>query len=218
MQKAPKLLIVEDHQMLRQGLISLLNQYDFQVFYEAENGKLAIDLLKDTQPDVILMDIKMPVMNGIEALNIIKRTYPLIKIIMLTGLYDAMYISETAKSGADVFLPKNCNIEELVRAINTIHKNELFIYNNIPEPTPTLERINPNTLIAQQALTTKEIEILLSICAGEARKMMAAKFNITTRTVRYHTYNIYRKTRISDRIDLVKYAIQNGYLGKSSLH
>lgn len=218
MQKAPKLLIVEDHLMLRQGLISLLKQFDFQIIYEAENGKLAIDLLKDIEPDVILMDIQMPVMNGIEALTIIKRSYPSIKIIMLTGLYDNVYITETMARGADVYLPKNCNIEELVSAIYTISKNERFVYENIRElVSDQLEDTNPTVLIAQQALTKKEIEVLLGICKGESRKTMAEKFKITTRTVRYHTYNIQKKTQFSDRFDLIQYAMNNGYLKRDTL-
>jgi NarL family two-component system response regulator YdfI len=213
MQKAPKLLIVEDHLMLRQGLTSLLKQYDFQIIYEAENGKLAIDLLNYIEPDVILMDIQMPVMNGIEALKIIKRTYPSIKIIMLTGLYDDLYISETTARGADVYLPKNCHIEELVSAIKTIHKNEPFVYATIREPLPSpMQGISPAVMIAQEALTNKEIEILLGICKGESRKMMAERFKITTRTVRYHTYNVYRKTQFSDQIGLINYAVANGYI------
>jgi len=85
--KSPKLLIVEDHKLLRQGLVSLLKAYDFQIIYETENGKLAIERLKEIEPDVILMDIHMPVMNGIEALKVIKRTYPLIKVIMFNKIF-----------------------------------------------------------------------------------------------------------------------------------
>lgn len=213
MRKAPKLLIVEDHPMLRQGLTSLLKQFDFSVIYEAGNGRIALDLLKEIEPDIILMDIQMPVMNGIEALKIIKRTYPLIKIIMLTGLYNNSYISETSARGADVYLPKNCNIEELVSAINTISINERFVYGNIQEPIPSpLDDIDPAVLIAQQALTTKEIEILLGICKGESRKEMAIKFNISTNTVKFHTHSIYKKTRFSKKNDLIKYAVTNGYI------
>jgi DNA-binding NarL/FixJ family response regulator len=213
MQKAPKLLIVEDHLMLRQGLSSLLKQYDFQIIYEAENGRLALDLLKEIEPEVILMDIQMPVMNGIEALKIIKRTYPLIKIIMLTGLYNNAYISETMARGADVYLPKNCSIENLVSAINTVSKNEHIIYGEFQEPIPSpIDDIDPVVLIAQKALTTKEIEVLLGICKGESRKEMAIKFNISTNTVKFHTHSIYKKTRYSEKKDLINYAITNGYV------
>jgi DNA-binding NarL/FixJ family response regulator len=133
-------------------------------------------------------------------------------------LYDNAYISETTARGADVYLPKNCNINDLVNAINTVSRNERFVYGTIREPVPyPSEEISPAVMIAQKALTDKEIEILLGICKGESRKIMAKKFKITTRTVRYHTYNVYKKTQFSNQVDLINYAVSNGYLKMNDL-
>ncbi len=218
MQKAIKIMIVENHNDFRRTLCSSLKEEGFPIIYEALNGKQAIDDLKNIQPDIIILDIRMPVMNGIEALGIIKENYPGIKVIMLTGMDSKAYITKSIIIGADAFLMKNCGIEVLVSVIKNINSNKTFVYENNLRRIPVSEELNAKKIIEQRALSSKEAEILVTLCDGKSRKLMAAHFNISESTVGFHIGNIYKKTKAADLVGLVKYAIENGYVSIQHFH
>lgn len=207
-------MLVEDHAAVRQALSGVLQDMEFPVVHEASNGKEAVDALEKTAPDVVIMDLDMPVMNGFEALTIIKQNYPSIKVIILSGHSDKGYINQTLKSGADAFLPKQCSIEILIDVIENVYNNKPFVYEEaMGSSLPTYDR-NPSLDLVkeQRALTSKEIEVLASMCEGKSRKAIADELQITTRTVTFHTENIYRKTLLTNKIALLKYAVKNGYI------
>lgn len=210
MQKSIKLMLIEDHQMLRQGLISLLKEFDFYTIYEAENGKQALELLKEVQADVILLDIDMPVMNGLDTLKIIKQKYPITKVIVLTG-YNS-FAAEVLKLGADIYLPKNCSIDNLVSAINTLDKNLKDLYPNTNKVHFIRSNASRDFLVSQRRLTDKEVEVLKLFCQGKTRKETAHLFNVSSRTIRFHLDNIHKKTNTSNKADLILYAVRNGYI------
>lgn len=219
MQENIKVMIVDDHNSFRQGIIALLKEYNFQVFYQASNGRKALDMLKETEPDVILLDLNMPVMNGFETLQLIKRAHPSIKTIVLTGHYDNVSKDECLKQGADAFLAKNCDIEDLILVINTITQSDQSInYLNEVNRGLGIDKImnesNPDTdlIIEQKALTTKEVEVLIALCDGKSRKAIADELNVTPRTITFHIDNIYKKAKITTVVDLLKYAVKNGYI------
>lgn len=214
MKNAIKLLVVEDHTAVRQALVTILNDVDFPTVHEASNGKEAVDSLKDIQPDVIIMDLDMPVMNGFEALSIIKQNYPAMKVIILSSHADKGYINQTLQMGADAFLPKQCSIEVLVEVIENVYNNKPFVYEEaMGSVLPTYGKGPALELVKEQrALTSKEVEVLTSICEGKSRKDIAEELDITTRTVTFHTENIYKKTLLTNKIALLKYAIKNGYV------
>ncbi len=217
MKNAITLLVVEDHTAVRQALVTILKEVDFPTVYEASNGKEAVDSLKDIQPDVIIMDLDMPVMNGFEALSIVKQNYPAIKVIILSGHSDKGYISQTLQMGADAFLPKQCSIEVLVEVIENVYNDKPFVYEEaMGSVLPTYDK-NPGLELIkdQRALTSKEIEVLTAICEGKSRKDIAEELDITTRTVTFHTENIYKKTLLTNKIALLKYALKNGYVSLS---
>ena len=217
MRHAIKLLVVEDHTAVRQALVTILNEVNFPTVYEASNGKEAVDSLKDIQPDVIIMDLDMPVMNGFEALSIVKQNYPAIKVIILSGHSDKSYINQTLQMGADAFLPKQCSIEVLVEVIENVYNDKPFVYEEaMGSVLPTYDK-NPglDLIKDQRALTSKEIEVLTAICEGKSRKDIAGELDITTRTVTFHTENIYKKTLLTNKIALLKYALKHGYVSLS---
>ncbi len=212
MQKSLKLMIVEDHTCLRQGLKSLLKDFNFQIIYEAANGKQALDLLKEVQPDIILLDIEMPVMNGLETLQIIKQKYHSIKVIILTGHSNHSLFTEVLKSGADGYLLKNCNIEDLVSTILSLNEKTPIIYQTSQAIEVHYDNTYIELLIGQRSLTGKEVDVLIMLCNGKSRKEIAQRFNITVRTITFHTDNIYKKTKLSNKEELYKYAVKNGYI------
>ena len=119
--------IAEDHTLIRNGTISFLEKYsEFTVLFGAENGRDLMNKLETSIPDVLLLDISMPVMDGIEALQLIQVKYPQIKVIMYSSHYDRFYIKETIKEGAVGFLSKNCMMEEMVKAIKTAHETGFY--------------------------------------------------------------------------------------------
>jgi DNA-binding NarL/FixJ family response regulator len=217
MKKAIKLLIVDDHTAVRQALSSILKDLDFSTVHEASNGKEAVESLQKIQPDVILMDLDMPVMNGFEALTIIKQNYPSVKVVILSGHSGKGYVTQTLQLGADAFLPKQCSIEVLVEVIENVYNNKPFVYEEaMGSVLPTYEKVEGLDLIKEQrALTPSEIAVLVSICEGKSRQMIADELKITKRTVTFHTENIYKKTLLTNKIALLKYAVKNGYISLS---
>jgi DNA-binding NarL/FixJ family response regulator len=214
MEKAIKLMLVEDHTAVRQALAAILKESDFSTIYEASNGKEAVDSLKETQPDIVIMDLDMPVMNGFEALRIIKEEYPSIKVIILSGHSDKGYVSQTLQSGADAFLPKQCSIEVLVDVIENVYNNRPFVYEEsigyfLPTypASPALEVVKE-----QRSLTPEEITVLMLICEGKSRKIISEELNMPIRTAAFHTDNIYKKTLLTNKVALLKYAVKHGYI------
>lgn len=209
--KKTKLLIVEDHKAVRQGIISLLNEHHFKAIYEAENGRQAVNVLKENQPDIVILDLQLPEMNGFETMEIIRRTYPEIKVIILSGYYGYVLTSECKSMGAQAYLPKNCDIADLLLAIEHVQNGGGYYY-PINTPAQIKEEKELYGLIDQKALTPKEIEVLLGICNGKTRKELAHDLHITYRTINFHLENIYQKTGMSSEVKLLKYAIKNGYV------
>jgi two-component system response regulator DegU len=213
MKNAIKLMLVEDHTAVRQALAAILKETDFSTIYEASNGKEAVDSLKETQPDIVIMDLDMPVMNGFEALRIIKEEYPAIKVIILSGHSDKGYVSQTLQSGADAFLPKQCSIEVLVDVIENVYNNMPFVYEeSIGYFLPTYEKPALEVVKEQRSLTPEEIIVLTLICEGKNRKMISEELNMPIRTTAFHTDNIYRKTLLTNKVALLKYAVKHGYI------
>ncbi len=202
-------MVVDDHDLLREGLITLLSAVmDFDVIGQTSNGKETLSFLEDYRPDVILLDVDMPIMNGRETLMKILSLYPHIKVIMLTMHGGMAYESTFMTLGSHSFLVKNTNSDEIIKAIRSVIKGRYY-YSTIPQ-TINVEAICEKHL--QLSLNEREREILEFICDNKTNKFISESLKLSENTIRYYRKNIYSKTRTNSITDLVKYSIRNGII------
>lgn len=214
MNKKYKIAITDDEALFRKGMEMILSDCDdCEVVFEAENGQELLDRLETTEkaPDVILLDLQMPVMDGVDTLKALQEKYSELKVIVLTSHYNASMILRLVEEGASAFLPKNVDPDELVRTIqNVIDKG--FHYNSYIVQL-LRERMlfgKPRTLVLVEELTKREKEILLLICDQYTNKEIADKLFISSRTVEGHRNKMLEKTQSKNTVGLIIYAIENG--------
>jgi len=207
-----KILIADDHQLIIDGLISLLkNEEEIFVAGMANNGKEALQLLPVLEPDLVLMDIDMPVMNGINALREIKKTYPAIRVIILSMHAEAGMIKSLVDLGADGYLLKSCSQDELLRAIRSVALGQSYFSNGV-----TLSLLSAKgkgfQAVSQQAeiLSDRETEVLQLIAEGFSNKEIGGKLFISHRTVDTHRTNLMKKLNVNNIAGLISYAIKRG--------
>lgn len=211
-----KLVLADDHAVVRSGLRMLLQaQPDMEILGEAESGTQALAQVRSLHPDVILMDIQMPDMNGIEATRQIKEAYPDTAVLALTMHEDDQYFFEMLQAGASGYLPKRAAPDELVRAIRTVSRGEVFLY---PSLATRLVRsyvggdAGDDSVALVSDLTPREKEVLVLIAEGLTNPEIAEQLVISVKTVDRHRENIMRKLNLHSRIDLVKYALRQGLI------
>ena len=215
--KRIKILIVDDHFLVRTGIISLLRDVpEIEITGEAENGKMAIENCKKNTPDVVLMDISMPDMSGIEATKLIKSDNPGINILILTMHESEEYFYNTLKQGASGILNKNVSKEELVNAIKSVSIGKRYIGSSISElMIDTLMQKFEEEFISRQKeeviLTKREKDILYFIANGFSNQDIADKLNISIRTVETHKSNLMQKLNLKSSAALSLYAFEKGY-------
>ena len=209
-----KLLLVDDHPIVLDGIKShLCAQPDFEVVGDAANGQEALRKAKLTLPDVILMDINMPHVNGLEAMASLRRQVPHAKILILTMHDSREYIAQVVRSGARGYLLKDSAPAELVAAIKAVHAGEVYFSPSISRVL--LEEITDsngrhNGVPARQTLTEREREVLSLISEGLLNKQIADRLGIGVRTIETHRERIMRKLDIHTVAGLTKYAIARG--------
>ena len=207
MKKQVRIAVVDDHKLFREGLRFLLEQQtDYYEIKEASNGKELLKLLSYWQADIILMDIEMPVMNGIEASLQVSQKYPDTKIIALSMHANENYYSEMINAGAKAFLLKNSRFEEVQQAIEAVNSNNSFFSTEILESI--IRNLNHKDK-HKSDLTHREIEILYNICKGLSNQEIALQLCISKRTVDKHRENILLKTESKNTASLVVYAIKH---------
>jgi len=208
-----KVVIADDHTILRQGIKSLLDsQEGIEVMGEAKDGREAIKIIEELLPDVILMDIAMPGLNGLEATRRIKKKFPKIKVLVLTMYTHEEYIFQILNAGADGYLVKETAFQDLISAINAVYKGEAFMSPSISKKVINtyMQRARGEEDEVCDTLTTREREILQLIAEGNTNKKIAEALFISPKTVETHRTHIMDKLNIHDRIGLVKYAIRKG--------
>ena len=204
--------MAEDHLLFRQGLTTLLKEYEeINVLFDASNGIELLDELKKSKPDVILLDIEMPIMNVKEALLKIKEKYPAIKVIMISSYYDDAYITEYLLLGAVGFLPKHCDIEKVIDAIFAVYEQGFYFDNNISKSllAKLMKSKAVNPTLPNQILSNREIDILKLTCLEKTSKEISEELFISQRTVEWHRKQIMIKTKAKNVVGLVMYAIKN---------
>ncbi|MGV3463719.1 MAG: response regulator [Heyndrickxia sp.] len=208
---AIRILIADDHHVVRRGLVFFLKtQKRLDIVGEAKDGKEAVDKAAELLPDLILMDLDMPVMNGIEATKKIKEEYENIKILILTSFSDQDHVIPAMEAGASGYQLKDIEPDELVKSIEAIMKGE-----NQLHPKATSHLLNNLTKskterMPMDELTKRELEVLKEIVNGKSNKEIAASLYITEKTVKTHITNILSKLELSDRTQAALYAVRSG--------
>ena len=212
MEKTIEIIIVDDHEIFRKGLVMVINKMkNTKVIAEAGNGAEFLDLLSKVKPDMIFMDIQMPVMNGIEATKAALAKYPNLKIVALSMFGEEEYLQNMVDAGAYGFLLKNISKEDLSRAIQLIsdgknyYSEELlsFFTKKYIHPQKPQETVDAN-------LTKRELEVLQLIAEGFTDSEIAEKLFLSQRTINGHRASLIAKTGSKNTVNLLTYAIKNG--------
>ena len=209
-----KLVIADDHHVVRRGLIFFLNtQQDIEVIGEASNGEEAIQLIKELHPDIVIMDLSMPKLNGIEATEQIKNEGLPVKVMILTSFYDQDHILPAIEAGAAGFYVKDSDPDELVTAIRKIYDGEKQFHSKVTTQLVSALTSKSESKFEEtihDKLTKREMDVLKEITRGKSNKEIASSLFITEKTAKTHVSNILAKLQLQDRTQLALYAIRNG--------
>ncbi|MCX7918259.1 MAG: response regulator transcription factor [bacterium] len=208
-----KVLLADDHTLVRQGLCSLIaREPDMLIVGEAYNGRIAVQLVHERRPNVLVMDVAMPDLNGIEATRQILTKYPEVRIIGLSMHSDRRYVMEMLKVGAAGYLLKDCAFEELITAIRTVNSNQIYLSPPIADIVlkDYIYRLKNNDASVYSILTAREREVLQLLAEGKSTKQIAASLKISIKTVETYRQQIMDKLNIYSIADLTKYAIKEG--------
>lgn len=206
-----RVLIADDHKMVREGLRRILEfDGEIQVIDEADNGEECINKIRSSKPDIVLLDINMPVMNGIEALQEIRKKKLKTKVIILTVHNEIEYLLRAVDIGIDGYVLKDSDAHELIRAVTSVYEGDKFIQ-------PSLIPLLNSKLIARdldaerlEQLSKREIEVLRLVAVGMFNKEIGVELGISERTVKNHLSSIFKKIDSSDRTQAAVFAIRNG--------
>lgn len=206
-----RVLIADDHKMVREGLRRILEfDGEIQVIDEADNGDECIKKIRSSKPDIVLLDINMPVMNGIEALQEIRKKKLKTKVIILTVHNEIEYLLRAVDIGIDGYVLKDSDAHELIRAVTSVYEGDKFIQ-------PSLIPLLNSKLIARdldaerlEQLSKREIEVLKLVAVGMFNKEIGVELGISERTVKNHLSSIFKKIDSSDRTQAAVFAIRNG--------
>lgn len=211
-----KLLLVDDHEVVRTGLRMLLeNQPNIKIVGEANTGLQALEMADALNPDVVIMDITLPDISGIEATRRLRQAHPNMPVVALTIHEDEQYFFEMLQAGASAYVPKRAAPEDLINAIEAVHAGEVYIY-------PTLAKLLVADFISRSGegavkatvdgLTPREQEVLAVLAEGLSNDDIAERLAISRHTVARHRENLMRKLNLHSRSELVKYAIRKGLI------
>ena len=207
------IIIVDDHKIFRDGLIMLLNNFDFiSVVGQAANGEEFLELIDKVGTDIVLMDINMPKMNGIEATKHAIKKYPEIKIIALTSFADDDYIEQMISAGVEGYMLKRSDIEDFEKAINKIARGGSYFSSEVIKVITRNLNKNKEQTTKKQVIakfTSREKEILHLICKGLNNEQIADLIHLSPKTVEKHKSSLFQKTETFNTVNLVIYAFKN---------
>ncbi len=211
-----KILLADDHTIVRTGIRALLEaEADMEVIGEAQNGREAVQKATELQPEVVLMDITMPILNGLEATCQIKKLFPQMQVIILTMHANEEYVLQILRAGATGYLIKQTELSELMSAIRLVHRGEVFLSPSISR-TVIAEYIRQAEAVQEEdsydTLTEREKEVLQLVAEGFQNRNIAQELHLSTKTVETHKTHLLDKLNAQSVADLVKYAIRKGVI------
>ena len=210
-----QLLLVDDHEIVRAGLrMMLLAEDDLEIVGEVNSGEEALQAVKDLNPDVVLMDVAMPGIGGIEATREIKAANANTAVLALTMHEDEQYFFEMLNAGASGYIPKRAAPDDLVSAIRVVSQGNVFLYPTLAKllVKDFLDRAEAGSAPVVEELTPREREVLTYIAEGYTNREIAENLVISVKTVDRHRENIMQKLNLHNRVELVKYAIEKGLI------
>lgn len=215
-----RILLADDHVMLRQGTLALLQrEADIEVIGQASDGRQAVDLAHDLRPDIVVMDVRMPELSGVEATRLIREALPEVQVLVLTAHDDEQYIFSLLEAGASGYLLKTAPVSELAKAIRQVKSGEsplspsiarkiVVRMSNKDAKSPQAAQENANS----NDLTSRELEVLQLLAQGMNNRAIAESMTVSERTVHAHLSNIFTKMGVSSRLEAVLFAIRRGWL------
>jgi NarL family two-component system response regulator LiaR len=216
--KPIKVLIVDDHEVVRKGLQTFLGLHDdIEIIGEAGDGQTAVDLTAQLAPDVILMDLVMPCMDGIAATRVIHELQPGVQIIALTSFTDEDKIIPAIQAGAASYLLKDVSADVLVEAIRAVQRGERRLHPEVMRKLMEQVAKPPTASPAAGSLTPRELEVLALVAQGKHNRDIAAALIISEKTAKMHISNILAKLGLEDRTQMAIYAIQNGLVDSGKM-
>ncbi len=205
-----RILIAEDQQLVRQGLAALLKAEDIEIVGEAEDGEAAVDMARSLRPDIVLMDLSMPVLDGVEATRRIKRVAPQIKVLILTVANCERRVAEALAAGADGYALKKLGHDELMAAITAVRSGKHYLGPGLNEEA-VREYLDGADTVAV-ALTAREREVLRLIAQGLKNREIAETLSIAIKTVETHRTKIMQKLDLHNSAELATYAMRRGLI------
>jgi len=210
-----RILIADDHGIVREAIGSLLNnELGMEVVGQAEDGRTAVQLARELQPSVVVMDIEMPNLNGIEATRQIVHELPDVKVVALSERSDKRSVLEMLKAGASGYVPKRCAFQELVCAIRNVVSNQTYLSPQISGTVVEgyIHRLSKHDDSVYSVLTPREREVLQLIAEGRSTKAIAKELYVSAKTIEWHRSQLMKKLRMQSVAELVKYAISEGLI------
>ena len=209
-----KLFVAEDHSLVRNKLVAMLKMQGLEVVGEACDGQETLAKVSELMPDIVLMDLKMPKMDGISACRKIKELLPEVRVMVLTSFADDELIEKAIDAGADGYLLKDIQPKELLKALEETYEGKYPLDSEVARKI--VEKIKlKNISAAELNLTAREIEVLELVAAGYTNKEIALELEISSNTVKYHVNKIIRKMGKSDRVQTAIFAIEHGIVKKA---
>lgn len=213
-----RIFLADDHAVLRDGLKALVNaQVDMEVVGEADNGRAAWLKVKELLPDVVVMDVSMPELNGVQATEILKRECPQVKVLALTAYKDKAYLDQLLKVGALGYVLKMSAAKELIEALRVVASGNVYVDQEMTEKIAegyVRDQFLRGTT-RQRELTNREEQVIRLIAQGYANKEIANQLDISVKTVESHKTNVMEKLELKSRTEIVRYAVRQGWLHDS---
>jgi len=217
MSESVKIIVADDHHLVRSGIIKILNEYaTFEVISEAENGQQAIEKCEILRPDVLLLDLDMPVLNGLETVPLIKKKMPELKVGILTMHKEKFLVEKLIKLGIEGYLYKSSEPEELIYGVKKIAEGKRFytseVTENLVTSHPVFKQTSKNQLMLLAQLSEREKEITRLIAEGFSNTEIGEKLFISSRTVDTHRANIMKKVEVKNLAGLIRFGIASGLI------
>jgi DNA-binding NarL/FixJ family response regulator len=211
--KKIRVVLAEDHESVRQGLRLLLEaRDDIEIVADAANGRVALDRVKALKPDVAVLDLAMPEMNGLAATKAIKQAAPQVNVVALTRHADDAYVQELLSAGASGYVLKQSPIDELLKAIRAVAAGDRYLDSTLVARNAKAYLSRYSSEPSRPPITDREASVLRLMAIGHSNKEIAGALDIAVKTVEVHKANAMRKLNLRGRIDVVRYAVLSGWL------